>query len=203
MSNRKVPLQSRSKERVEKIISCAETLLKTTELSKVTTSRIAEEAAVPVGSIYQYFKDRDEILLALGEQILERENNILTTTFEELAPKAHWRRLVTALLEIFSNLVAGDEIRYRLDIALSGHDEWQLANLASENQMVHLFAGYPRFAEIGYSRKQAEAVARASIICVKAMILRRPPHYPLGYSTDLALEAEKVAIAYLASIFGD
>lgn len=63
-----MPQQLRSIERVERILDAAAGLVLDAGLDAVTTRAVAEGAGVPVASLYQYFADRDEILLALVER---------------------------------------------------------------------------------------------------------------------------------------
>jgi AcrR family transcriptional regulator len=63
-----VPQQSRSIERVERILDAAAQLVVAEGVESVTTRGVAEIAEVPVASLYQYFGDKDEILLALVER---------------------------------------------------------------------------------------------------------------------------------------
>lgn len=63
-----MPQQLRSIERVERILEAAGSLVLSAGIDAVTTRAVAEGAGVPVASLYQYFADRDEILLALVER---------------------------------------------------------------------------------------------------------------------------------------
>ena len=68
---RRVPQQSRSRHRVERILDAAASQVVTHGVEAVGTRSIAEAAGVPVASLYQYFADRDDILLALVERDIE------------------------------------------------------------------------------------------------------------------------------------
>ncbi len=68
---RRAPVQERSKERVAKILGAAAALLDAGGLDAVTTNAIAREAGVPVGTLYQFFPNREAVLLALAEQSLD------------------------------------------------------------------------------------------------------------------------------------
>ena len=68
---RRVPQQSRSRDRVEKILDSAADQVVRHGVEAVGTRSIAEAAEVPVASLYQYFADRDDILLALVERDIE------------------------------------------------------------------------------------------------------------------------------------
>jgi AcrR family transcriptional regulator len=65
---RRTPSQARSRERVERVLEAASDLLVARGIEALTTRSIAAAAAMPVASLYQYFADRDAILLALVER---------------------------------------------------------------------------------------------------------------------------------------
>lgn len=65
---RRVPQQSRSIERVERILDAAAELVVAEGVDALSTRGVADLAEVPVASLYQYFADKDEILLALVER---------------------------------------------------------------------------------------------------------------------------------------
>jgi len=68
---RRIPQQSRSRERVERILDTAAHLVVRDGVDQLSTRHIAETARVPVASLYQYFADKDDILLALVERDIE------------------------------------------------------------------------------------------------------------------------------------
>ena len=67
---RKKPRQQRSSFTVDTILEAATQLLDT-EGAEVTTNRIAEKAGVSVGSIYQYFGDKQAIFDELAVRHLD------------------------------------------------------------------------------------------------------------------------------------
>lgn len=69
---RRVPTQERSRRTVAAILdAAAHVLSERGDVSATTTNHIAEAAGVSIGSLYQYFADRDEILVALYERHLD------------------------------------------------------------------------------------------------------------------------------------
>ena len=76
---RKVPTQMRAKERVQRILDATEALLIESGVSSLTVNDIATRAAVPIGSVYQYFNNRDEVLHAL----CDRHYRILSTAADD------------------------------------------------------------------------------------------------------------------------
>lgn len=64
-ATKKMPKQARAKARVEAILAATEKLLIAEGPDNITTTAIARDAGIPVGSVYQYFSDRDDILTQL------------------------------------------------------------------------------------------------------------------------------------------
>lgn len=61
----KKPQQERSKARVEKILEVAGELLREAGYESLSTKQIASRAGVPIGTIYQFFSNRDAVVEAL------------------------------------------------------------------------------------------------------------------------------------------
>ena len=65
-----MPQQVRSRDRVERILEVTGELVVAGGVESVTTRAIAAAAGIPVASLYQYFADKESILLALVERDL-------------------------------------------------------------------------------------------------------------------------------------
>ena len=65
ISTRKQPKQARSKQLVGEILSAAGRVLARDGARRFTAARVAEEAGVSVGSLYQYFPNKEAILFRL------------------------------------------------------------------------------------------------------------------------------------------
>lgn len=63
---RREPRQARSRARVAQILAAADQILSAEGFEALTVRRIAQEAAVPVGSIYQFFPDKAAVVDALA-----------------------------------------------------------------------------------------------------------------------------------------
>ncbi|MCW2813105.1 MAG: transcriptional regulator, TetR family [Nocardioides sp.] len=65
---RRAPVQARSRRRVEAILDATERLVVERGVEALTTREIALAAAVPVASLYQYFADKEAVLIALAQR---------------------------------------------------------------------------------------------------------------------------------------
>ena len=67
-ARRRVPQQVRSRDRVQRILEVAGEIVVEQGVEAVTTRAIAARADLPVASLYQYFADKEAVLLALVER---------------------------------------------------------------------------------------------------------------------------------------
>ena len=65
---RKQPIQDRSTATVEAIVEAAIRILRTDGWARLTTTRVAARAGVSVGSLYQYFPNREAIAVEIVRQ---------------------------------------------------------------------------------------------------------------------------------------
>lgn len=65
---RKLPQQDRSRLTVEAILEATAHILTEEGYDKANTNRIAERAGISVGSLYQYFPNKESLMAALMEQ---------------------------------------------------------------------------------------------------------------------------------------
>jgi AcrR family transcriptional regulator len=63
---RNSPTQARSRERLRRVLDAADEVLARDGAEAFTTTRVAAEAGVPIGSIYRFFPDKQAIVEALA-----------------------------------------------------------------------------------------------------------------------------------------
>ena len=80
---RKKPAQARSKVTIDAILTASIQVLLRNGLDKFTTTRVAERTGVSVGTLYQYFPNKEALLYAL----LLKHFEMLAKSFETI-PKA-------------------------------------------------------------------------------------------------------------------
>lgn len=80
---RKTPRQQRSRETVEVVLEGAAQVFDREGIT-ATTNRIAERAGVSIGTVYQYFPNKEALLLALADRHLTTMREQLTAAFNEI-----------------------------------------------------------------------------------------------------------------------
>jgi AcrR family transcriptional regulator len=65
---RRTPRQARAESTIKVILDATLQLLEAEGVQRLTTNHIAARAGVSIGTVYQYFRDKDDILAALAEQ---------------------------------------------------------------------------------------------------------------------------------------
>jgi AcrR family transcriptional regulator len=114
---RKRPSQGRSRVTVTSILEAADRILRTDGYAAASTNRVARVAGFSVGSLYQYFRDKQAIVLALIDRELAVEAEDVRERLERsisLAPRE-------AALAAFDVLLARRSARAHLYRTLDGH----------------------------------------------------------------------------------
>ncbi|MEU6064092.1 MULTISPECIES: TetR/AcrR family transcriptional regulator [Streptomyces] len=95
---RRTPRQARSKARLAGVLEAAERVLVSEGVEALTTTRVAAEAKVSVGSLYQYLPDRDAIIDALAGGYFARLEAVMDD-FGRTAADQRWDDPVGVLLD--------------------------------------------------------------------------------------------------------
>jgi AcrR family transcriptional regulator len=80
---RLVPKQERSAETRTRILEAAARVFSSSGYAKGTTNRVAEEAGLSVGSLYQYFPNKDAILVELSREHIREGEAIIAARFAD------------------------------------------------------------------------------------------------------------------------
>lgn len=99
VTQRKFPRQQRARATLEAIIQAAAQLLTDLGFEALTTARVAERAGVSVGSLYQYFPNKQALAAAVIDHYAEK----LSTAFVEaveMRPHGSLGETVGAMIEV-------------------------------------------------------------------------------------------------------
>ncbi len=108
---RKIPKQERSRLLVESIIDATAIIIAKHGLAAATTARITEYAGISIGSLYQYFDNKEDLYDALLERIVEKLITLVDkqTLTKEPVTLSVW---VTTLLNDVWDYLAADNGLY-------------------------------------------------------------------------------------------
>lgn len=115
ISPRKPPQQERSKQLVADILEAAIRVLERHGARNFTTIRVAQKAGISVGSLYQYFPNKESILFRLQAEEWERTwKSLREALFSEGPP---FERLHEMVRRFFQSEADEAELRVALDDA--------------------------------------------------------------------------------------
>ncbi len=123
-SARRNPRQSRSRELVKAVQQAGRLLLAEFGPEGLTTTRIAERAGVSVGSLYQYFENKEAILKAIHDEVADESRSTvpeLVEALRDMDPKQRIRVGIEYAAERHRQMMELDPDYYR-----EHHSEYRL-----------------------------------------------------------------------------
>lgn len=95
---RRRPQQARSRARVQRLLEAADHVLSTEGYAALTVRRLAEEADVPVGTIYQFFVDKAGVVDALARRYIGEFDEMIALLVLD-AETRKWDDVVDTLVD--------------------------------------------------------------------------------------------------------
>ncbi|HEX7774949.1 MAG TPA: TetR/AcrR family transcriptional regulator [Parvibaculum sp.] len=74
---KRAPRQKRAVETYERILDVAARLLSGIGVERISTNLIAAEAGIKVPTLYRYFPNKYAVLMALGDRLMTRQNDVI------------------------------------------------------------------------------------------------------------------------------
>jgi AcrR family transcriptional regulator len=111
---RKTPIQARSTATVEAISEATIQVLLRQGAQRLTTTRVAERAGVSVGTLYQYYPNKQSLLFA----VLEHHMNNVATRVEAACESACYKPLAEMIKEMVEAFVDAKMERADISVAL-------------------------------------------------------------------------------------
>jgi AcrR family transcriptional regulator len=195
---RRNPSQERAKVTVDAMLDAAVKLLKRGGAFSITTNRIAETAGVSIGSVYQYFPNRNALFVALHERHIGVVAEVIRRRLTECGDSSLERlveSLVDGMVEVHTvdpelSELLGSEVPHRadgtVDFTIRFHEAFRTA-LSPHAE--------------GFGRKidlDTRAFVMANMVDAlgHAVVLRRPRGLSLAKAKA---ESCRAILAYLAS----
>jgi AcrR family transcriptional regulator len=147
---KKTPTQQRSRQRVADILQATRSTLRKQGVTSLTTTRVAEEAGIPVSSLYQYFPNKTALLVAVYSAYL----NDLRTLLEQFEreprpPRDQWRDNLLGMLQRMARQEQRDAIDIELVKAVSLYPELRELDRKHANRVAEQMVRY--FLDLGSS----------------------------------------------------
>ena len=106
-STRREPKQQRSRQTVEAVLEAVPRVLRRHGAEAITTNRVAEVAGVSIGSLYQYFPEKQAIFVALHDRHVDKVRHVIDRTMAGCT-SASVAELTRELVEGLANVHSED-----------------------------------------------------------------------------------------------
>jgi len=163
LSTRRLPSQDRARRSLTALLHSAERLIEKDGFDQVTTKSIAEAAGLSIGLVYEYFPNKESILLELGRQWMHGIRAIV----EELHPT---RSGITDVLTLLNRGLASTEKHYRdrpglgaVINSLSAIPELREVERAHDNHCVECLVGAMKYLHPEADVDELAAISRCCI----------------------------------------
>jgi AcrR family transcriptional regulator len=199
-ASRNQPRQSRSRLTVDAILEATIRVLEQEGAEAATTSRVAEVAGVSVGTLYQYFANRDAILNALQDRELERASQLMSGLLgksERASEQAIARAVVGALLKSYRAAPALHRVLAVEGLRVTPHDRV----LAFDARVVGTIRAFLSLPGMRVRRKNLDAAAFVIYQAVRAAMLAYLLEDPAGLDDgSLVDELTDLILRYLVDV---
>jgi len=194
---RKKPAQARSEQTVATIIEATAQVLEREGEAALTTNRLAERAGFSIGTLYQYFPNKDSILRLLAERERERVESAVAAVVRDPAAaglEPVIRGIIAIAIGSFGNRVQLRRLLllrfFKSDLAASvGQTTDAIGRLIAEAVVLHGGGEMRPLSDAG-----AYVLTRAIAGAIRNAVLENSP---LLRSEEFKEEVVKLALAYL------
>ena len=205
LSPRKAPAQRRSRATVDAILEAAARVFAERGFAAGTTNRIAERAGVSVGSLYEYFPNKESILVALVERTTAQGMaRIEGRLAEDSEGDGDLERLLLGFVEAMLAFHRGEPELHRVLFEEAPHPpELHACVLQMEEKLAHTLEAFlARCSEVAV--RDADTAAHLAVQVVEALTHRFVLH-GIHEITDAAFTQEVVGLlsAYLRVAGGE
>ncbi len=121
---RRLPVQDRAKERVERVLDTMAAILVETGFDGISTNLIAERANIDVASIYQYFPNKYAILRALAERTFAQNRSYIEAYDSCIPAEEDWSTALTGQTKYLVNGIRADPTNIALRRAIRARPEF-------------------------------------------------------------------------------
>ena len=190
---RRIPCQTRAEETVSAILEAAAQVLEAGGPAAFTTNAVAERAGVSIGTLYQYFADKQALLRTLAGRELQRTLAVVATALRgnpQATGEQRVRAMVRAMVNAFSGRLRARRAVIQAVLAQGGSFEMMqpitsfLAHAEGDDRAL-----------VKLSREQTFVLSRALMGVIRAAVLEEQPFLKSRGFED---EMVRLVLAYVA-----
>ena len=195
---RKAPTQKRSRATVDAIVDATARVLVRDGYDALSTNRVAQEAGVSVGSLYQYFPGKEALVAAVMERHASRMQENIAQRMTSAPPAATAEEVAT---EMIRAMLVAQQAEPRLHRALVE----QVPRIGALRRLHELFSNYERLVEAWLEEngdrievKDAKMAAFVLVAAVEGLVNRATLDRPdLVASGRLEEQILRLVLAYV------
>jgi AcrR family transcriptional regulator len=200
---RRTPRQARAEETVAAILEGAAQVLEAGGLAAFTTNAVAERAGVSIGTLYQYFTDKNALVRALAQRELQatlaRVHQALRGEIDPTA-EGRVRAMVRAMITAFRGRQRARKAVMQAIFAQGGGAELLAPVAAFLAEAEAKISQQPQRLFAALNRQQLFVLSRALMGAIRAAVLEEQP-----FLREPAFEDElvRLVMAYLRAVAAD
>jgi AcrR family transcriptional regulator len=197
---RRIPRQARAEETVAAILEGAAQILEAGGLAAFTTNAVAERAGVSIGTLYQYFADKNALIRALAERELQatlaRVRQALLGEIDP-TPEGRVRVMIRAMITAFRGRQRARKAVLQALLGRGGGIELMAPVAAFLAETEARIGQQPQRVFALLDRRQLFVVSRALMGAIRAAVLEEQP-----FLRDQRFEDElvRLVMAYLRAV---
>jgi AcrR family transcriptional regulator len=166
---RRTPRQRRSQATVDALLTAATQVLARDGFEGFTTTRTAERAGVSIGSLYQYFRDRDALLGAVAARELRRLAREVGGRFADAEPGQRTEAVSRVIMANMFAASAESEAALRCVVAFTSRQD-----VGEEVRTAMSMVTRSLMAERRITEAEAYVLTRAVLGVASAALVDRP-----------------------------
>lgn len=110
MAARRAPLQQRSRERVQLILSSAADLIAASGADQLTMSEIAQRSGMSLAALYRYFPDKSSIVAVLANQFNTASRACIEAALADVSTCAGLRQAFSLLMDQYLAIIRREPV---------------------------------------------------------------------------------------------
>ncbi len=196
-ARRRTPLQARGQATVETILEVTARLVDEVGHEAVNTNLIASTAGINVATLYQYFSNKQAILLALFERQTAVRVKVLEQNFTNIGIDLPWREMIYRSIDAMADMRMEQPGSVGIRLAVLATPELVgFAQRANKSASEALARSLVRMCGIPLERAQlVSAVCTEFGIALMDLWIQRDPRH----DRSVLEEMKRVYVAYLAT----